>query len=495
MSLTLTHDTVLNPDGRGKVTVRWEGDSPSPDLDGAGFMGAEVMQGKGIDAWRDLSCTIEDGKLTFQATAYFRDPAKLRFFCQGFHANVLDLIASTDEQGNFIVRTPAPQMGDAPGGSDEEILARLPAEREKFAMAKDFLGGMMGGLVCVGSIRLPGKVARVKNAKKGPADTVKMRFEGKVLLDLLDRLMTDDALALKLLKSGKEGPEALLGLLGDQGPLEAATSGKLEAPFDYDAEVAAAKEAFASLAESLNLPKPPELAPPMKNARIAAAKLVREADGERELHPMGQNYASFSVTIVGDVPEGAVKADEGRMEAAITDAGASLLPEDEWQRRISFPKLTKDRRSVFFDVEVRLGDGPVDGFRELRGVVSILASQGSEEIDLGFKKLEAGAAGTALGATIERFEPEGEERTAVDLKLLVAMDTVESIRLVNAKGAEIPFVQNGYSASGDEYTLTCAIEAAVPKKAKLLARVAKNLHRVDVPFEIRNVDLLGRPRA
>jgi len=497
MQLTLQHDTQLNPDGSGKVTILWEGDPPSDDLQAGAFLASEITNGKGIDAWRDLSCTIDGGKLKFQATAYFKEAAKLRFFCQGFHANVLDLTASTDAEGNFLAKTPAPDSApsEAAGGSDEELLARLSGEREKFAQAKEFIGGMMGGLVCIGSVRLPGKVGKVRNGKKGPADTVKIRFEGKVLVELLERLMTDDALALRLLRSGQEGPEALIGLLGDQGPLEAVTTGKLAPLFDYDAEVADAKEHFASVAESLNLPKPPELAPPMTNVRIAAAKLVREADSDRDLHPMGQNYPSFSFTVVGDLPGGAVKAEEGRMDVAVTDAGDNLVPDDDWKRRISFPKLTSDRRSAFFDVELRLGDAPVEGFREIRGTLSVFASSGTEEVDLGLKKLEAGAEGTVCGAVIERFEPQDEERTVLDLKLQVSMEMIDGIRMVSAKGEEIPVSQQGYSSSGDECTLTYVVEGAIPKKVKLVARLAKNLQRLEVPFEIRDVDLLGRPRG
>jgi hypothetical protein len=497
MPITLQHDTTLNPDGSGKVAVLWSGDPPSPDQQSGDFLASEIMNGKGIDAWRDLSCTIENGALKFQATAYFKNAAKLRFFCQGFHANVLDLVTSTDDQGNFTAKTPVPDTSSsAPAsGSDEEILARLPGEREKFAQAKEFLGGMMGGLVCIGSIRLPGKIGKAKNGKKGPADTVKMRFEGKSIIDLLDRLMTDDALALRLLRSGQEGPEALIGLLGDQGPMEAVTTGKIAPLFDYDAEVAAAKEQFASIAETLNLPKPPELAPPMQNVRIVAAKLVREADSDRDLNPMGQNYPSLSYTIVGDLADGAVKAEEGRMETALTDAGDNLVPDDDWKRRISFPKLTNDRRSAIFEIELRLGDAPVEGFRELRGTVSIFASSGTEDVDLGFKKLEAGAAGKEYGATIERFEPQDEQRSTLDIKLLVSMERIDGIRLVTAKGEELPVSQQGYSSSGEECTLTYVLEGAVPKKFKLIARVAKDLHRLEVPFEIRDVDLLGRTRG
>jgi hypothetical protein len=496
MNLHLDHDYSLNPDGSGKVTLRWEGDSPSPDLQPNQFMGSEVLNGKGIDAWSDLACTLEDGKLRFTATAYFKDIAALRFHCQGFHASTLDFVASTDEKGNFLLKNPvaAPGPSEASSATEDEIRERLAGEREKFAQAREFFVGMIGGLVCSATVRLPGAVGKVRHAKKARPDAVSMRFEGKTIVDLLDRLMSDDALAMKLLRSGKQGPEALFDLVGDQGPLEVATTGKLAPVMDYEAEVGAAKEAFAALAEKLDLPKPPEVGPPLSNVRVVAAKVVREADSDRELHPMGQIYTSMTVTVAGDLPDGVLKVDEGRMESAITDAGENLVPDDDWKRRISFPHLTKDRRTAFFDVEVPVPAPGIEGFREMRGILSVQVSSGSEEVDLGFKKLEAGAEGKEFGALIERIEPE-DERTRLDLKLQIAMEAIESIVLVGTKGAEIPMSQQGSSSSGDECVLTYSIEGEIPKKIKMVARVARNLQRIDVPFELRNVDLLGRPRA
>lgn len=497
MDLHLDHEYHLNPDGSGKVTVCWKGDSPSPDLQPPQFMSSEVMNGKGIDAWSDLDCSLEDGKLVFKATAWFKEIAALRFFCQGFHANVLDFVASTDAKGNLVVKTPAPELNsDVPAAaSDDELHERLPVEREKYAQAREFIGGMMGGLVCTASLHLPGAVGKVRNGKKSSPGTVSTRFEGKIILDLLERLLSDDDLALKLLRTGKEGPDALLGLLGDQGPLEVATTGKLAPLFDYEAEVAAAKENFAALAERLDLPKPPQLGPPMENVRIVAAKVVRDADPDRELHPMGQNYASMSLTVAGDLPGAVIKVEEGRMDAAVTDGGENLVPDDDWKRRISFPKLTKDRRTTYFDVDLALPPPGIEGFKEIRGILAVHVSSGSEDVDLGFKKIEAGETGKEFGAILERVDLQDEERTSIDLKLQIAMERIESISLVGAKGASVPMSQSGYSSSGDECTLTYTIEGAFPKKAKMIARVAQNLQRIDVPFEVRDVDLLGRRRT
>jgi hypothetical protein len=496
MGLQLDHQYVFNPDGSGKVTVRWTGDSPSPDLPPEQFMGSEVSNGRGIDAWSDLSCTQEDGKLEFKATAHFKDIAELRFHCQGFHASTLDFVASTDEAGNFVLKTPAPPPGSsAPStATDDELRGEIPKHREEIGKAREFIAGMVGGLVCTASLQLPGAIGKVRFGKKGKNNTVTLRFEGKALVDLMERLLTDDDLMLKLLRSGKQGPEALFFLMSDQGPLEAATTGALAPLFDYESEVGAAKETFAAFAEQVNLPKPPEMGPPLRNVRIVAAKIVREADSVRELHPMGQNYASLSLTVVGDLPDGVVKLEEGRMDAAIPDSGENLVPDDDWKRRISFPKMTNDRKTAFFDIEFPLPEPAVEGFKEIRGLLSVNTTSGAEEVDLGFKKLEAGAEGKELGAVIETLDPQ-EESTTLGIRLQVSKDLIESLALVGPKGEAAPMSERGYSSSGDQCQVEYSIEGAIPKKAKLIARVIRNLQRIDVPFELRNVDLLGRPRA
>lgn len=496
MDLHLDQDYTFNPDGSGKVLLRWEGDAPGPDLEAGAFMASEVANGKGVEAWSAMSCEIVDGKLKFHATAYFKDPAALRFHCHGFHSNSFDFTVSTDDSGNLVVKNPAPApvATDGASATDEQLRARLGEERAKFGMARDFMAGMMGGLVCTATLHLPGTVGSLKHGKKSGKNAVTTRFEGKAIVDLLDRLMVDDELALKLLRIGKEGPEVLLGFLGDLGPLEVTAKGPLAPLFDFEAEAAEGRQAFAALSETLNLPKGPETGPPMENVRIVAAKVVREADSDREFTPMNQNYASISFAVAGDLPEGVLKVEEGRMDAAVPDAGGNLVPDDDWKRRIHFPKITKDRRTAYFDVEFPLPDGGADGFSEIRGTLDVQVSSGMEDVDLGFKKLETGAAGSECGAVIERLEVQDEERATLELKLQISMERLQSLSLAAPKKEPVALYQNGYSSSGEECTLTYTIEGAIPRKAKLVARMATNLHRVTLPFVVRDVDALGRSR-
>lgn len=497
MDLKLDHDYTLNPDGSGKVALAWSGAVPGPDFNPADFMTGEVGNARGVDAWGALSCVVDGDRMKFEALAYFPSLSGLRFHCQGFHANVLEYETSLTDAGAFVVANTAPggPPSEPSGASDDELRARLSEERGKFAQARGFLEGMVGGLVCSATLRLPGTVSAAVNcAKSGPA-TVRSRFEGDRILEVIGRLMEDDALALRLMKSGKQGPEALAELAGVEGPLRVEAAPPLEPIFDYAAESAAARERFDGLAASLGLGRGPERSKPLANVRVAAAKVVRETDGEREFSPQGESQPCIVLTLCGDLPGPALRADECRLEAAAAFDGRDLLPSDDWDRRIHFPKLTKDGATAFFDVNLRIPPGEIDGFREIRGVVAVQVAGEAVDVDLGIPKLEAGAEGTELGARIERLEAQDEERTGLDLRLAVGVDRVLGVSLRGAKDAEIPMERNGYSSSGDECTLTFTVEGKLPKKPMLTARVVREIRTWLVPFALENVDLLGRPRG
>ena len=71
MDLHLAHDFTFNPDGSGKVMVRWSApatvDTPAPDE----FLRSELQQAVGVDAWAEPRCAVEDDRLVFTATAWF----------------------------------------------------------------------------------------------------------------------------------------------------------------------------------------------------------------------------------------------------------------------------------------------------------------------------------------------------------------------------------------------------------------------------------------
>jgi hypothetical protein len=496
MSLQLDHDFTFNPDGSGRVAVRWSGplaNAPAP----ADFVRSELERARGVDAWADVACEPEGDRLVFRATAWFRDVAALRFHCQGFHVSALDFRVDAHDDGSVTLassREPAEVRAPvlAADARAADVAALLAAEREKLAMARGFLDGLFGSLTCRAVLRLPAPIAGRATGVRLDERTLQVEFDGAQLVALLDRLATDDALMTKLLLQGGLTPDAALELLGEQGPVSVRTLPGAEPQFDWDAEVGDARARFAAFAEQLQATMPPSApAEALEGARIVAAKVVLEADGERDLCPQGQSQPGVTLTLAADLPASALELDEATLERAIAGDGTELTPVDEWDRRCHFPKLTKDGRTALLELSLPVA-GARAGLRELRARFVATISDGNEEHDLGFPELAAGAAGTVAGAQLQRCEVDGDGHGSVDVQLQVARQRVLGAAIVGADGWRVELEPSGYSSCNDECTLSYRWSGEVPVAARLVMTFATGLSRRAFAVELRDVDWLGR---
>lgn len=492
MDLLLEHDFTFNPDGSGRVQLRWSAPAgPDPDQ----FLRSELQGAHGVDAWADVACRVDGDRLEFTATAWFADVKRLRFHCQGFHSNQLDFAVTPLDDGDVevaSVQQGQPMFGPVPAGADEATLrSAMAEERGKLTVARGFVEELFAGMRGVATLRLPGRLQDTDRGERIDDNAVRVEFAGQQLLDLLDRLLQDDAVMLDLLRAGDAAPQRAMALLGDSAPIRLRTVGGAAPQFDYAAEVASAREQWAELQATL----PPAARPlqpgePLANVRVLASKLVREADSSRGLNPMGQNYCGWSLTIAGDLPEPALGADEGALDSALTEGGKQLAPDDEWQRRISFPRLTDDGRTVYFDVDLPLPDG--DGLQVLRGSITCRFARGEDELELGFPELAEGAEGSVLGARLQQCGME-DGRFACELQLQVARDRVRALSL-HTGGEVFELESRGYSACNDECTLQYSVDVEPAADARLVLRLVSDLQQAQLPFELGAVDLLGRPR-
>ena len=495
--LRLHHDFTFNPDGSGRVLVRWTGPGGPGAPASNDFVRSELERAHGVAAWADVTCETVDEQLVFSAVAWFDDVRALRFHCQGFHVNLLDFEVVPGDDGAVTIRSlPAEPTGTTivlPADASPAVLrATIASEREKLAPAREFLAGMFGELECTAVLRAPGPLVGKTPGERIDERTVRVHFLGSKLVEIVDRLLTDDALMTKLLRSGGVTPQAALELLGDQGPIVLVTSPGAEAQFDYQGEVAGARDAFPALAEQLGAEVPQELpAEPLANVRVVASKIVFEADGDRDLCPQGQNFAGVQLTIAGDLPQPCLDIDEARLTRAIAADGTDLLPRDDWDRRCHFPKRTNDGRTVYFDLGLPLPTGS-HGLAALHGRVDCLLSSGEEALDLGFPEFVAGATGTVFGAQLLRADLEEDDRWQIEVQLQVARQRVLACALQRGDEA-VPLEQTGYSSSGDECSISWRGTGPLPADARLVVTFASDLARAPFGFELADIDWFGRP--
>ena len=295
-------------------------------------------------------------------------------------------------------------------------------------MARDFLAGMFEGLRCTAVLRLPGRLLEPVHGERLADNAVQVEFEGRTLVAAMDKLLTDDDAMRLVMQQGDTSPDAALAPLGDYRPVALSTAGGAQPQFDYAAEVEAARAAYAQPvparaqsttdASSSPLRQPGE---PLTQVRVLGCKLVREADNDRSLLPLGQNFPGLTFAIAGDLAQPALSVDEVTWEAAITDDGIDLSPAEAWDRRIPFPKVTTDGRTVYFEVDLPLPPAASSGLQSLRGNVQCTIGSGEQEIDLGFPQLEAGAAGAVHDAQLLACS-ESEGRWSFEIKLQVMRD-------------------------------------------------------------------------
>ena len=231
-----------------------------------------------------------------------------------------------------------------------------------------------------------------------------------------------------------------------------------------------------------------------ENVRVAGVRLVRYADLELGVLPLG--YADgYTLSLIAGLPAPAVKVSGGRVEKALTNTGGNLLPAQDWDRRIRFARLSKNRQTAVFDIELLLPDEGAAALEELAGTMEYLTASGVKNVDLGVMTLEVGAKASELGANITSIEidPYKNNAAVVGLALDVAPEQIESLELYGADGAKLQVNQHGYLSVGGATTIKFSTDGPMPQKAKIVLNLFEGLQKNELAFRIMGISLAGLP--
>jgi hypothetical protein len=260
---------ALNPDGSGKITMETfvplppaePGAPPPPDaLAYAKQVATQIVQtSRGIDAWTNLSYDkTPDGRAHVVGTCYFPDINKLQL------DNPIPFSWTRDANGNYTLSLKA-ESGQAPPGqpamTDAQVATAVSQGKAQYADFKPMLNTTLSALKVDASITLPGKIAQ-SNVFNVSGNTVALSFDGKQVLNAMDKIMSDDKALADAIRAGRQ-PDADQNMLLEQifqkkGPVAATVTNATAPLFDYRTEMTNAKNAQAAMYQRLGIdPNPP----------------------------------------------------------------------------------------------------------------------------------------------------------------------------------------------------------------------------------------------
>jgi len=270
-----TQVLTLNPDGSGKMQMdtyikappMMMGGDEKPDAKKiAKNMAQQMVSGaNGMEAWSDLSYeAAKDGRTHIQGTAYFKDYTKLKMKQGGG----MDFTWAKDPKGGMALEIKMadkdePEPAGKPQLTDKELQELIQAKRQEYQQMKPMMTMILGTMKMDMTFMLPGKLSEVNVFQKTEKGGVRLVFEGKKMLEVMDKIMADDKLLADTIKAGKDpikggpDPDKIIELMfGKKGPIRAKVTGELKPLFDYKAEAAKAKKAMPEMLKKLGIEAP-----------------------------------------------------------------------------------------------------------------------------------------------------------------------------------------------------------------------------------------------
>ena len=526
-------DFTLNPDGSGKVVHECtfqamnfnagnENEDPGKALTNA--VRQVLEQAHGVEAWRDVTFkTLDDGRIYFRGTAYFKDLSKLDIPNQTMlkfdwkksadGGDLLTLRTNEETQAGGVKMTLKKPAKSAKILTPEEQAKKIKLERGQFQQAMPMLSGIMGNMKHAVMFHLPGKVVSSANFTNDAAGNLAITFDGAKMLAVMQKLVNDDAWCQSHGGTGFDDMQQKPALdadmnqfvFGEKAPVSATVAVATKPLFDYAAEVAAAQAEYAQTKKALRVGSSSSssddaeevtAAPAtggMKSVKVAGVRLVTGADNTRDLRPLNYFQNEYTVSLLVEFP-GAVQSvtDATVLEVATADDGTSLLPDSDWDRKAHFPNLAKDKTAATMEFRLTLPGSGVKGLKELSGKVQYRVAGGTKEIDLGLDGLKEGATGTNLDAEIKSIKAGWQKNGSQEMSLHLKTnpDGLKSVSLV-ADGTKTVLSQRGYGGGNGAYDFNYECKTNFPANGRIVVEVFDKVQTFEASFKLENLTLLG----
>ncbi len=453
-------------------------------------------------------------------------------------------------QSSMMMGAPLPGGAQARNMDDPAVDAEIDKAISDYqSRTRPVVEKILGGFVMDSVFHLPGQVSAASVFSRQDERTVRLGLSGAGILVAMDRMIADRQMMKTTLASMKDSANSpqqqqdmmCRVLFGEPGPVRVVSSSE-GALFDYAVETAAAHANYQAMVDSLglqpataqptfeslddfalpsadmdisvdlppltdtgirvDLPPAPTTTPaptgtgsaaPVAargNVRVAAVRLVRVSDSALGILPLGQR-AGYTLSLMAELPEAAVKVNGGLVIKATTNAMQSLLPVHEWDRRILGTTPARDGRTILFEVRLALPDENATGLEGVSGTLEYVTAGGSQSVDIGTMAFEKGAKGSQFGAVIESIgtDPFNNNPAVIYLRLDIKEQEIESVEFSD-KNIQMVSKQ----ALGDATLVKCAAAGGpLPSSGSVAVKVYEDLQVKTFAFDIGGVSLTGGP--
>ena len=509
-------EVTLNPDGSGKMKIEAilqigalsvaMGQESDPQHELTRSVRQILENSEGVTAWSDVSWQLRpDGKADFAATAYFDDINQLNIENIG----IIGIRAQQTPDGKLKITLGEPKNQDkqarADGSATEPIEginldAKVAQAKQQYQQSSAMMRPILASMSESITLRPPGKVLQAsKELTRNPDGSAQFQIDGNAIMARMDALMQDDQRIVAMIRSGRDPLDAPL-----DKPLTLLVQLSEQPQFDYQREVVAAQKSFKPVQQKLGIiptvTQPQNLsggsAVSLQNVRIGGVRLIYEADMESGIRPF--NYdKGYSVAVLADITGSVIGIQNGRLETALSSRDENLLPEQDWSRTIHFPTLSEDKRQVMFELNMSLPAEPTAHLKTVGGYLECLIANGTDEVDLGFKSLQAGQLGSRFDATIKSIKKEknfmDETQFVLEMEVKLAHDTIRSWKFVDANGKTIAIDHQGSSWYDNTTHMNFAAKGPYPTDARIVLEVYQDAQKLRLPFELENYTLTGLP--
>jgi hypothetical protein len=351
---------------------------------------------------------------------------------------------------------------------------------------------------------MPGKIDEATNFTKSDKQTVKLLFTGDAMVMAMNTAMQNDDWVAKQVLSGRnmlmDGPEDMAYIYelmyGEKAPIRAVVKNPVNR-FDYDKAVAAAAKKYMQMLDQYGIEVSADLLPKttsgmdmISDIEVVGIQWVFSKSDDWNMKPF--NSSGYKMALTGKMPYIVSKALSGKVHGAVTDTGQDLTPESH-SSKINFPKLSKDKKTVLFEINMKSPDPGANSIKKASGVLEVLVASDYEDVDLGVMNLAKGTKADKLGIEIVDNKPNqwSKGQYFLSVKIKRNRSAIKSVKFYDESGQELKVKGAGSQMQNGSTTLSYSIKGQWPEKAKIVINTAAKIEKRFIGFELNDVSLFG----